>query len=109
MLNNEHDVESRMHEHTEQRNTVGVRLREHYSRASTVYVTDITALCQMWIDFEERIRDIHLACPILELAKNVIPKLNNAAVPTVVDDQPTEMRTSKKLPLGMVNDEAPSR
>jgi len=34
----------------------------------------------MWIDFEEGTRDIHIACPILELAKNEAPKLDDLVI-----------------------------
>jgi len=44
------------------------------------HVTECTPLCQMWIDFEEGTWVIHIVFPILELGKNVTPKLDHLVV-----------------------------
>ena len=56
-----HPTESAMNDYSEQRTITEVRQRESYKRASTVHVTMKKPLCQMWIDFEERTRDLHIA------------------------------------------------
>ena len=73
----------------DQRKTTKVRQREPVRRAGNVQATDRTSLCQIWIDFEDGTRDLHTSFTILDLVKNVSPKLDNLAVHRVDYNQPT--------------------